>query len=55
MKLISRQAEKMRHSSREAQDKHLAAQDTSLWVTGNQGADILTSNSDFPTQVGKQY
>jgi len=54
MRLLSRRAQKMRHSSREPQDRHLAAQDASLWVTGNQGAGIPASSSDFPTQLGKQ-
>lgn len=51
MRLVSRQALKMPHSSREPQDRHLAVQDASVWVTGNQGADP----DDFPTQMGKQY
>lgn len=55
MRLISRRAQEMRHSSREPQDRHLAAQDASLWATGNQGAGIPISNSDFHAQVGKQY
>lgn len=54
IRLVSRQAQKMRQSSREPQDRHLATQDVSLSVAGKQGAGITTSSSDLPTWVGKR-